>query len=282
MSVVVPRNSLLPCTVEKNYTNSHANMSVLSIDVYEGLSDQIINNRYLRKHDVVLAPAPAGSTLIKLTFKYNAYGELQISHQIDGPGQEIMQNDGKHFQYEEVKEEFRMQMPQIEAPLTGKVCKKAFGVAMPDETIDVIVPKDTPLPCRKETQYSNNMDGQTEFEIEIYEGNGEYKGDNKFVKTMKMRMNPCPRGTAMITVIFEVDEAGKLTTSHTVAGEGQAAQGNVIAEDVGIELGNGSMSVIIPKGTPYPCSQLKAYTNQSAEQDVFSITVFQGNMPMAR
>jgi len=80
MSVVVPRNSLLPCTVEKNYTNSHANMSLFTIDVYEGLSDQIINNRYLRKHDVIMAPAAAGSALIKLTFKYNAYGELQISH----------------------------------------------------------------------------------------------------------------------------------------------------------------------------------------------------------
>jgi len=42
------------------------------------------------------------------------------------------------------------------------------------------------------------------------------------------------------------------------------------------------MSVIIPKGTPYPCDKVKTYTNQSAEQDVFSITVFQGNMPMAR
>ena len=97
-----------------------------------------------------------------------------------------------------------------------------------------------------------------------------------------MKMNPCPRGTAMITVIFEVDESGNLTTTHTIAGEGQEAQGNVIAEDVGIELGDGTMSVIIPKGTPYPCSQLKAYTNQSAEQDVFSITVFQGNNKMAR
>ena len=159
MSVVVPRNSLLPCTVEKNYTNSHANMSVFTIDVYEGLSDQVINNRYLRKHDVVMAPAKAGSALIKLTFKYNAYGELQISHTIAGPGQEIFQADSKQFQYEEVKEEFRMSQPQDEPTLTGKVCKKAIGVAMPDDSIDVIVPKDTPLPCRRETQYSNNMDG---------------------------------------------------------------------------------------------------------------------------
>lgn len=60
LSVVVPRNSLLPCTVEKNYTNSHTNMSIFSIDVYEGLSNQIANCRYLRKHNVQMEPCPQG------------------------------------------------------------------------------------------------------------------------------------------------------------------------------------------------------------------------------
>jgi len=165
LSVVIPKNTLLPCTVEKNYTNSHANMTVFSIDVYEGVSNQIANCRYLRKHDATMVPSPAGSALITLTFKYNAYGELDIKHKIDGPGQDAL-DDSKNFQYNEVKEEFKM--PQVLAPTSGPTVVKAVGVAMPDDSIDVIVPKGTPLPCRKETQYSNNMDGQKEFEIEIY------------------------------------------------------------------------------------------------------------------
>lgn len=73
---------------------------------------------------------------------------------------------------------------------------------MPDGTMSVVIPRGTGFPCNISKQYSNSYDNQTLFAIEIYQGNNVMAAQNTLIKEHIITMNPCPRGTAIISVTF--------------------------------------------------------------------------------
>lgn len=151
---------------------------------------------------------------------------------------------------------------------------------MPNGSMDFVIRKGMTFPCHAVEVYSNSQDNQTIFEIEIYEGNSEQATDNEFLKKHTVEMRPCPRGQALIEVTFELNAKGDLNVSHKVKNDDPVEL--KVPENLGIEMGDGKMSIVIPKGTEFPCFVEKKYTNQTDEQDSFDITIFQGPSMIAR
>ncbi|MFT3698193.1 MAG: Hsp70 family protein [Kofleriaceae bacterium] len=79
-SVVIPRNSMLPVRVRKLFATTAADQKFVSIDVYQGESDQLGKNRKLGQ--VVLddlPTGPAGSTRIELVMTVDVESLLSVT-----------------------------------------------------------------------------------------------------------------------------------------------------------------------------------------------------------
>jgi len=82
MDVVIPRNSKIPCNASKEYTTSVDGQINLSLSIYQGEREMVIDNRKLTNFVLKNIPAmPAGFPKIKVTFMLNADGILKVSAQ---------------------------------------------------------------------------------------------------------------------------------------------------------------------------------------------------------
>ncbi|HEY0250061.1 MAG TPA: Hsp70 family protein, partial [Kofleriaceae bacterium] len=79
-SVIIPRNSMLPVRVRKLFATTSADQKFVSIDVYQGESDQLGKNRKLGQ--VVLddlPPGPAGSIRVELIMTVDVESLLSVT-----------------------------------------------------------------------------------------------------------------------------------------------------------------------------------------------------------
>ena len=58
-------------------------------------------------------------------------------------------------------------------------------------------------------------------------------------------------------------------------------KGPVVEEDIGIEAPDGSMNVVIPKGTKLPAKAKHRYTNTQDNQTEIELNVYQGDKIVA-
>ncbi|TVU47559.1 hypothetical protein EJB05_07165, partial [Eragrostis curvula] len=80
MSVVIPRNTVIPKKKRKKFTTFLDNQLVVSIPVYEGESASTKDNHLLGKFKLSgLPPAPKGAIKFEVTFDIDANGVLKVS-----------------------------------------------------------------------------------------------------------------------------------------------------------------------------------------------------------
>jgi len=80
-SIIIPKNTNIPCDVSKdNYRTTSHNQTEFDVIVLQGSEEP--NPRDCPVHDAYevfdIPPRPAGDTLIKVTFKYNANGVIEV------------------------------------------------------------------------------------------------------------------------------------------------------------------------------------------------------------
>ena len=117
---------------------------------------------------------------------------------------------------------------------------------MTDGSMSFVIHKGMTYPCHSIQKYTNSRDKQTEFSIEIFEGNNPLAKENKSIKEYTVAMRPCPRGQALIEIKFDINDQGILTFEHTVKNDQPVEKGTVFA-NIGVEMEDGMMGVLIPK-----------------------------------
>lgn len=80
-SIIIPKNTNIPCDVSRDdYLTTSHNQEEFDVIVLQG--GEGINPRYCPMHDAYevydIPPRPAGETRIKVTFKYNANGVIEV------------------------------------------------------------------------------------------------------------------------------------------------------------------------------------------------------------
>ncbi len=80
MEVIVPRNSKIPTGAAKQYTTHIDGQANMSITVFQGERDMVVDNRKIASFTLQGIPAmPAGLAKVEIAFKINADGILTVS-----------------------------------------------------------------------------------------------------------------------------------------------------------------------------------------------------------
>ncbi|MGQ9866676.1 MAG: molecular chaperone DnaK [Pseudanabaenaceae cyanobacterium] len=86
-----------------------------------------------------------------------------------------------------------------------------------------IIPRNTTVPTKKSEVFSTAVDGQTNVEIVVLQGEREMAADNKKLGTFRLDgIPPAPRGVPQIEVTFDIDANGILTVTAKDKGTGKA------------------------------------------------------------
>ena len=77
-----------------------------------------------------------------------------------------------------------------------------------------MISRNTTVPTKKAETYSTAVDGQTNVEIHVLQGEREMASDNKSLGTFRLDgIPPAPRGVPQIEVTFDIDANGILNVS---------------------------------------------------------------------
>lgn len=116
----------------------------------------------------------------------------------------------------------------------------SLGIETFGGLMNVLIPRNTTIPCKAGEMFTNAADGQTAMRVKVLQGEREMARDNWQLGTFDVKFSPSPKGRARVGVQFKIDENGILevlardvtTGETTVVGIGSAA---VDVDDTAVE-----------------------------------------------
>ncbi|QIR37861.1 molecular chaperone DnaK [Tolypothrix sp. PCC 7910] len=98
----------------------------------------------------------------------------------------------------------------------------SLGVETLGGVMTKIIPRNTTIPTKKSEVFSTAVDGQSNVEIHVLQGEREFANDNKSLGTFRLDGIPsAPRGVPQIEVIFDIDANGILNVTAKDKGTGK-------------------------------------------------------------
>ena len=98
----------------------------------------------------------------------------------------------------------------------------SLGVEIKGGEMDVLVPRNTTIPCKKSMVYQNVRDNQPQVRVKVYQGERKLVKDNHFLGEFIMKIPPKKKGQVKIEVTFEEDINGiLLVTAKELTGNNQ-------------------------------------------------------------
>jgi molecular chaperone DnaK len=94
------------------------------------------------------------------------------------------------------------------------VLPMSIGIGLPGGRVKGIIERNTPLPTRKQYGLATSRDGQTEFELVVYQGESAEAAECEYLGTLRLTgLPPGPRGMVKIAVSFELGPECLLTVT---------------------------------------------------------------------
>ena len=98
----------------------------------------------------------------------------------------------------------------------------SLGVETLGGVMTKMISRNTTVPTKKAETYSTAVDGQTNVEIHVLQGEREMASDNKSLGTFRLDgIPPAPRGVPQIEVTFDIDANGILSVNAKDKGSGK-------------------------------------------------------------
>ncbi|NJN03109.1 MAG: molecular chaperone DnaK [Leptolyngbyaceae cyanobacterium SL_1_1] len=98
----------------------------------------------------------------------------------------------------------------------------SLGVETLGGVMTKLIPRNTTVPTKKSEVFSTAVDGQTNVEIHVLQGERELSKDNKSLGTFRLDgIPPAARGVPQIEVIFDIDANGILNVTAKDKGTGK-------------------------------------------------------------
>jgi L1 cell adhesion molecule like protein len=94
-----------------------------------------------------------------------------------------------------------------------EVTPLSLGILTKEDTMSVVIPRNTTIPTRKEKVYFTQKDCKPSALIKIYEGERTKASDNNLLGLFTLRGFPCDRRSFPFNVYFDLDADGILTVS---------------------------------------------------------------------
>jgi len=98
----------------------------------------------------------------------------------------------------------------------------SLGVETLGGVMTTMIQRNTTIPTKKAETFSTAVDGQTNVEIHVLQGEREFAKDNKSLGTFRLDgIPPAPRGVPQIEVTFDIDANGILNVTAKDKGSGK-------------------------------------------------------------
>lgn len=89
-AIIIPKNSTIPVTRSENFTTTYDNQTKVSIEIYQGEHEWVINNYKLGEFLLEGIPANiAGEEVVEVKFRYNLNGILEVHAKCISTGKEM-------------------------------------------------------------------------------------------------------------------------------------------------------------------------------------------------
>jgi molecular chaperone DnaK len=115
--------------------------------------------------------------------------------------------------------------PPVRAPVLVDVTPRALVVETVGGWCDVIVQRNSKIPCERTRAFVTSSDMQTTVHVRVAQGEDPTFGQNTYLGELELSgLRAAPRGEVTIQVRFEVDESGTLAVAATDLGTGREAR----------------------------------------------------------
>ena len=128
---------------------------------------------------------------------------------------------------------------EVEGLLLLDVTPLSLGVETMGGVMTKIIERNTTIPTKKSQIFSTAVDGQTQVEVNVLQGEREFARDNKQLGLFKLDgIAPAPRGIPQIEVTFDIDANGIVNVSAKDLGTGReqkitiTSSSNMSKEDI--------------------------------------------------
>ncbi|GAU17819.1 hypothetical protein TSUD_172080 [Trifolium subterraneum] len=113
----------------------------------------------------------------------------------------------------------------------------SLGMDVIGDVMDVVIPKNTPIPVKKTKQYATVKDNQSVVSIMVYEGERKTASENNLLDFFTLSVPRAPRGLS-VQVCFTIDDDGILNVSAV-----EESSGN--KKDITITSKNGRLLLLV-------------------------------------
>ncbi len=110
----------------------------------------------------------------------------------------------------------------------------SLGIETFGGLMNVLIPRNTTIPCKAGEMFTNAADGQTAMAVRILQGEREMARDNWELGRFEVPFQPGPKGRARVGVQFKIDENGILEV---------LARDVLTGSDTVVQLGNAAVNV---------------------------------------
>ncbi len=98
----------------------------------------------------------------------------------------------------------------------------SLGVRTAGGIMEVLIPRNTTIPCKKKEIFTTSLDNQPMVEVHVAQGEREMIDDNKTLAKFELTgLPPAPRGLPQIEVVFQLDANGILNVEAKDLGTGR-------------------------------------------------------------
>jgi molecular chaperone DnaK len=112
------------------------------------------------------------------------------------------------------------------------VLPMSIGIGLPGGRLKTIIDRNTPLPARKQYGLATTKDGQTEFELAVFQGESQTAAECEYLGTLRLTgLPPGPRGMVKIAVTFELGPECLLTVTARELNTGRQVQAVMSAKE---------------------------------------------------
>ena len=110
----------------------------------------------------------------------------------------------------------------------------SLGVETFGGLMNVLIPRNTTIPCKAGEMFTNAADGQTSMRVRVLQGEREMARDNWELGVFDVAFTPSPKGRARVGVQFRIDADGILEV---------LARDTATGQDTIVRLGNAAVNV---------------------------------------